>query len=143
MAGIQAQDLVLFQWDEDLPENTNVDLLEDAVRILLKNELTLMKGTDWNILIPTPLDFLHHCFQFATFGYWKNLFYVNDIPKEKGGQYSLMHRRYRKSFFFKGCSILDKAVMDYQHHEFTSSILAAAIFWKVVKNEGKFEFKKI
>ena len=118
-------------------------ILRDSVRILLENEMSLMKITNWDILIPTPLDFLHHCFQFATYGIGKPLFYVNDIPKEKGGQFSLMHRRYRKCFFFKGCSILDKAVMDYQHHEFTSSILAAAIFWKVVKNEGKFKFKKI
>ena len=72
MAGIQAKELVLFQWDEDLPENTNVDILEDAVRILIQNELALMKITNWNILIPTPLDFLHHC---------KPLFYVNDIEQ--------------------------------------------------------------
>ena len=81
MAGIQAKELVLFQWDEDLPENTNVDILEDAVRILLEKEISLMKITNWDILIPTPLDFLHHCFQFATYGIGKPLFYIIDIEQ--------------------------------------------------------------
>ena len=135
MAGVEAKDLVIFLWDDDLPEHENTTQAEDAVRVLLKNEMKLMNAMDWNLCIPTALDFLHHSFQFATIA-CPDLFYTSDFPIEKGGQCSLMNRRYSRELFFKGASILDKCVMDYQHLEFVSSLLAAAVFYKVIMNES-------
>ena len=137
MAGIEARDLVLFQWDDDKQEFENEYILKESIKVLLENELKLMKVTNWNVLIPTSLDFLQHSFQFATFASRLH-FYVNDIPKSKGGQSTLMHRRYDRRLFFQAVSILDKAVMDYQHLEFASSLLAAAVFYITIKKESNF-----
>ena len=58
MAGIEAKDLVLFQWDEDLPEKANLEILEDAVETIRENELRLMKSLDWNGMeLNTPIPF--------------------------------------------------------------------------------------
>jgi hypothetical protein len=47
---------------------------------------------------------------------------------------SSMHQRYDTMLFAKAASILDQAVMDYESLNFSSSILAAAVFWKVLKD---------
>lgn len=106
---------------------------------------------DWNVLIPTPHDFLKHSFQFATLA--DKTRRPNEIPGAEAIPMGLFdsnavqtnatffHPRYNAVLFAKACTLLDKAVMDSQSCDFLSSELAAAVFWRSYPKsttDGKF-----
>lgn len=86
-------------------------------------------------MLPTPLDFLRHAFQYAALFEGNSV--NNPLPemlydcrKEKGFV-TVLHQKYDTMLFAQAASMLDRIVVDYDSLSFPGSQLAAAVFWKV------------
>ncbi len=115
----------------------NIDF---AKKFLLKYEFKLMKLMDWNVMLPTPLDFLRHSFQFAAL--FEGSLYNSDLPdmlfdsRYERGADTVLHQKYDTMMFAQAAAIIDRAVMDYHSLNFLGSQIAAAVFWMIYPKRG-------
>ncbi|KAJ2995978.1 hypothetical protein HDV02_000264 [Globomyces sp. JEL0801] len=124
--------LIEFMWDENEPNEVNEKQMELGKMFLLKYEYKLMKIMNWDLLLPTPLDFLQHALQFATFveppTYYEDL--PNELVESRDRCTTIQHQRYCTMQFSHAVTILDQSVLDYRSLSFPPSVLAATAFYK-------------
>jgi hypothetical protein len=132
---------VEFVWDEEsMTPQENQANIDFAKKFLLKYEFKLMKLMDWNVMLPTPLDFLRHSFQFAAL--FEGSLYNSDLPdmlfdsRYERGADTVLHQKYDTMMFAQAAAIIDRAVMDYHSLNFLGSQIAAAVFWMIYPKRG-------
>ncbi len=97
-------------------------------------------------MLPTAIDFLRHSFQFAAL--YTQSEDMTPLPemlyesREEQGNDTVLHQRFDTMLFAQACSILDRAVIDYQSIEFLGSQLAAGVFWKTYGLENPVEIRE-
>lgn len=114
--------------------------IDYAKKFLLKYEYKMMKLMNWNVMLPTPLDFLRHSLQFAAIseGVPDECCLPEGIPNpcEERGADTILHQKYSTMMFARAAAILDRAAMDYYSLNFLGSQIAAAVFWIVYPKRG-------
>jgi hypothetical protein len=132
---------VEFVWDEEImtPQENQANI-DFAKKFLLKYEYKMMKLMNWNVMLPSPLDFLRHSLQFAALleGIPKECYLPEGIPNplEDRGADTVLHQKYDTMMFACAAAILDRAAMDYYSLSFLGSQIAAAVFWIVYPKKG-------
>ena len=97
---------------------------------------------NWDIFLPTPIDFLNHAFQFAAI-HDEEPEFLEDVPAEFYNSreaellssQSALHPKFDIMLFIRAATILDNAVLDFESTSFTGSELASGIFWIVYPHE--------
>jgi hypothetical protein len=109
----------------------------------MQGKLLLTKHLNWDVFLPTPIDFLKHAFHFAAIFEGEDQIPWGDVPPafynsrvaEKSSSNSVLHPRFEIMLFIRAATILDNAVLDFGSSSFTGSELASGIFYIVFPHE--------
>jgi hypothetical protein len=103
---------------------------------LLKSAL-LTQRLDFDLILPTPDDFLKRYLQFGSIvlDQRQDQSVPDFIIEYRNEPYSntIAHPKFSAMLYAKASNIIDYAVMDYQSLEFSPSILAAGVFFKAMQ----------